>query len=113
MVTPFCIWAPIILRMPERTPTMSLEVIVLAAGQGTRMNSKLPKVLHDLAGQPLLGHVLRAALLTVALRQPWVVRVSYYGRTHEFSPQDEHAWNASLGHSREISRTCSNESLTA
>jgi bifunctional UDP-N-acetylglucosamine pyrophosphorylase/glucosamine-1-phosphate N-acetyltransferase len=40
---------------------MSLEVIVLAAGQGTRMNSKLPKVLHDLAGQPLLGHVLRAA----------------------------------------------------
>ena len=40
---------------------MSLEVIVLAAGQGTRMRSKLPKVLHDLAGQPLLAHALRAA----------------------------------------------------
>jgi bifunctional UDP-N-acetylglucosamine pyrophosphorylase / glucosamine-1-phosphate N-acetyltransferase len=40
---------------------MSLEVIVLAAGQGTRMRSKMPKVLHDLAGRPLLGHVLRAA----------------------------------------------------
>ncbi len=39
---------------------MNLEVIVLAAGQGTRMRSKLPKVLHDLAGQPLLAHVLRA-----------------------------------------------------
>ncbi len=38
---------------------MSLEVIVLAAGQGTRMRSKLPKVLHDLAGRPLLAHVLR------------------------------------------------------
>ena len=40
---------------------MSLEVIVLAAGQGTRMRSRLPKVLHDLAGRPLLGHVLAAA----------------------------------------------------
>jgi bifunctional UDP-N-acetylglucosamine pyrophosphorylase/glucosamine-1-phosphate N-acetyltransferase len=39
---------------------MSLEIIVLAAGQGTRMRSKLPKVLHDLAGRPLLSHVLRS-----------------------------------------------------
>ncbi len=39
---------------------MSLEIVVLAAGQGTRMRSKLPKVLHDLAGQPLLSHVLRS-----------------------------------------------------
>lgn len=36
----------------------SLEVIVLAAGQGTRMKSDLPKVLHPLAGRPLLAHVL-------------------------------------------------------
>jgi bifunctional UDP-N-acetylglucosamine pyrophosphorylase/glucosamine-1-phosphate N-acetyltransferase len=40
---------------------MSLEVIVLAAGQGKRMRSRLPKVLHDLAGRPLLAHVLAAA----------------------------------------------------
>lgn len=40
---------------------MSWEVIVLAAGQGTRMHSALPKVLHPLGGEPLLGHVLRAA----------------------------------------------------
>jgi bifunctional UDP-N-acetylglucosamine pyrophosphorylase/glucosamine-1-phosphate N-acetyltransferase len=40
---------------------MSLEVVVLAAGQGTRMRSKLPKALHDLAGRPLLAHVLEAA----------------------------------------------------
>ena len=39
---------------------MSLEIIVLAAGQGTRMRSKLPKVLHDLGGRPLLSHVLRS-----------------------------------------------------
>lgn len=34
--------------------------VVLAAGKGTRMRSKLPKVLHPLAGMPLLGHVLKA-----------------------------------------------------
>ncbi len=37
---------------------MSLSVIVLAAGQGTRMNSRLPKVLQPLAGRPMLAHVL-------------------------------------------------------
>jgi bifunctional UDP-N-acetylglucosamine pyrophosphorylase/glucosamine-1-phosphate N-acetyltransferase len=40
---------------------MSLAVIVLAAGQGTRMNSDLPKVLHRLAGAPLVAHALAAA----------------------------------------------------
>ncbi len=40
---------------------MSLEVVILAAGQGTRMRSALPKVLHPLAGKPMLGHVVDAA----------------------------------------------------
>jgi bifunctional UDP-N-acetylglucosamine pyrophosphorylase/glucosamine-1-phosphate N-acetyltransferase len=39
----------------------SLAVIVLAAGQGTRMKSRTPKVLHHLGGRPLLGHVLETA----------------------------------------------------
>ncbi len=38
-----------------------VHVVVLAAGQGTRMKSRLPKVLHGLAGQPLIEHVLRTA----------------------------------------------------
>ncbi len=38
-----------------------LHVIVLAAGQGTRMKSALPKVLHEIGGQPMLAHVLAAA----------------------------------------------------
>jgi bifunctional UDP-N-acetylglucosamine pyrophosphorylase/glucosamine-1-phosphate N-acetyltransferase len=38
-----------------------VHVVVLAAGQGTRMKSKLPKVLHPLAGLPLIEHVLRTA----------------------------------------------------
>jgi bifunctional UDP-N-acetylglucosamine pyrophosphorylase/glucosamine-1-phosphate N-acetyltransferase len=40
---------------------MNLEVIVLAAGQGTRMRSQLPKVLHTIAAEPLLAHVLFTA----------------------------------------------------
>ena len=40
---------------------MSVNVVILAAGQGKRMQSALPKVLHPLAGRPLLAHVLVAA----------------------------------------------------
>ncbi len=40
---------------------MKLGVVILAAGQGTRMRSRLPKVLHDLAGRPLLDHAVQAA----------------------------------------------------
>jgi bifunctional UDP-N-acetylglucosamine pyrophosphorylase/glucosamine-1-phosphate N-acetyltransferase len=39
---------------------MGVALIVLAAGQGTRMNSDLPKVLHRLGGAPLVLHALRA-----------------------------------------------------
>lgn len=39
----------------------SLSVVILAAGQGTRMKSALPKVLHKLAGKPLVKHVIDVA----------------------------------------------------
>jgi bifunctional UDP-N-acetylglucosamine pyrophosphorylase/glucosamine-1-phosphate N-acetyltransferase len=40
---------------------MQLSVVILAAGQGKRMNSDLPKVLQPLAGRPLLQHVIQTA----------------------------------------------------
>jgi bifunctional UDP-N-acetylglucosamine pyrophosphorylase/glucosamine-1-phosphate N-acetyltransferase len=42
------------------TSARSLAVIVLAAGQGTRMKSPLPKVLHPVGGRPILGAILDA-----------------------------------------------------
>lgn len=46
--------------------------VVLAAGQGTRMRSRVPKVLHPLAGRSILDHVL-AALSEAGIEQPVVV----------------------------------------
>lgn len=50
-----------------------LEIIVLAAGQGRRMHSALPKVLHTVGGRPLLAHVLAVA----ERLQPRAIHVVY------------------------------------
>ena len=55
---------------------MQVSVIVLAAGQGTRMNSDLPKVLHHVAAAPLLHHALSTAQ---ALEPSRIVTVTGHG----------------------------------
>ena len=40
---------------------MSLNVVILAAGKGTRMRSSLPKVLHPVASKPMVSHVIETA----------------------------------------------------
>ncbi|MDN3309801.1 bifunctional UDP-N-acetylglucosamine diphosphorylase/glucosamine-1-phosphate N-acetyltransferase GlmU [Microbacterium oryzae] len=51
-----------------------LAIVILAAGQGTRMKSKLPKVLHEIGGRPLVGHVLHTAQQLDAVITRVVVR---------------------------------------
>ena len=46
----------------------SIDVVIMAAGKGTRMKSSIPKVLHRLAGRPLLGHVVDTAALLAPRR---------------------------------------------
>jgi len=58
-----------------------MNVVILAAGMGKRMRSDLPKVLHPLAGKPLLGHVLDCAR-TLSPRRQIVV----YGHGGETVP---------------------------
>ncbi|RRD56158.1 UDP-N-acetylglucosamine diphosphorylase/glucosamine-1-phosphate N-acetyltransferase [Comamonadaceae bacterium OH2545_COT-014] len=45
-----------------------VDVVIMAAGKGTRMKSRLPKVLQRLAGRPMLGHVLATAAALAARR---------------------------------------------
>jgi len=47
--------------MADTSLDPSLAVVILAAGEGTRMRSSLPKVLHRIGGRPLVGHVLDTA----------------------------------------------------
>ena len=51
---------------------MALQIVILAAGKGTRMRSALPKVMQPLAGKPLLAHVLEASR-TLGAERPIVV----------------------------------------
>jgi len=51
---------------------MKITAVLLAAGQGTRMKSELPKVLHPLCGKPMLWHVLEA-LKSVTTEKPVVI----------------------------------------
>ncbi|CAM5793793.1 bifunctional UDP-N-acetylglucosamine diphosphorylase/glucosamine-1-phosphate N-acetyltransferase GlmU [Ottowia pentelensis] len=54
----------------------AIDIVIMAAGKGTRMKSRVPKVLQKLAGRPLLGHVLATAQALHARR---VVAVTGHG----------------------------------
>ena len=79
--------------MPEAQG--STAVVILAAGQGTRMKSRRAKVLHELCGRPMLAHVLDEArvlshsrLIVVVGRDADQVRETFAGRA-EFVLQAE------------------------
>ena len=57
-----------------------MNIVILAAGMGKRMNSALPKVLHPVAGQPMLAHVLDTARTLAPSR---LVVVVGHGAEHD------------------------------
>src|SRR5579863_7091171 len=50
-----------------------LAIAIMAAGKGTRLKSKLPKVLHEVGGKPLLAHVIAAATKAVPARDVYAI----------------------------------------
>ena len=63
---------------PKVAGAPPVDVVIMAAGKGTRMRSRIPKVLQALAGRPLLQHVLDTAALLAARK---VVVVTGHGAT--------------------------------
>ena len=51
----------------------SFAIVIMAAGKGTRLKSKRAKVLHEIAGQPLLAHVIKAARQIVPAEHIYVI----------------------------------------
>lgn len=51
----------------------AFAIVIMAAGKGTRLKSKRAKVLHEIAGQPLLAHVIKAAQKIVPAEDVYVV----------------------------------------
>jgi bifunctional UDP-N-acetylglucosamine pyrophosphorylase/glucosamine-1-phosphate N-acetyltransferase len=80
---------------PATPSAVPLAVVILAAGQGTRMKSRRSKVLHEIAGRPMLGYPLATAealgaerLIVVVGRDADEVRSRFAGRA-EFALQAE------------------------
>ncbi len=55
----------------KRVPRVA--VAIMAAGKGTRLKSRLPKVLHEVGGKPLLAHVIRAAVRIVPAKDVYAI----------------------------------------
>ncbi|MFH2054498.1 MAG: NTP transferase domain-containing protein [bacterium] len=77
------------------TSTNKIVVIILAAGKGKRMNSELPKVLHEIAGKPIIRHVtdtldtieLARKVLVVGVGKEMVIQ-EFAGSDWEFAVQE-------------------------
>jgi bifunctional UDP-N-acetylglucosamine pyrophosphorylase/glucosamine-1-phosphate N-acetyltransferase len=71
---------------------MNLDIVILAAGRGTRMNSNIPKVLHQIGGDSMLGHVLNAARKLESQQIHIVVGYGAEQIKQEFSTDKELQW---------------------
>ena len=69
------------MEFAEDATIKDLVTVILAAGKGTRMKSKLPKVLHKAAGKSMVQHVIDAAKAAGAKRN--IVGMAIHGRWRE------------------------------
>lgn len=74
---------PEAIEKKNRSVDSKLEIVILAAGQGTRLKSAIPKVLHEIGGKALLGHVIDAATALTPAQNVTMV----YGHGGEAVPQ--------------------------
>src|SRR5499433_4413473 len=54
-------------------PSQDFAIAIMAAGKGTRLKSKRPKVLHEVGGKPLVGHVIGSAAEVVPPKNIYVI----------------------------------------
>src|ERR1044071_4254392 len=98
--------------MTRANPDKPLEVLILAAGLGTRMKSKRAKVLHELGGRPLIAHVVRAAeelapekIVVVVGHQAEEVEKATLAEVGELASFVLQAEQRGTGHAMECART--------
>jgi bifunctional UDP-N-acetylglucosamine pyrophosphorylase/glucosamine-1-phosphate N-acetyltransferase len=58
---------------PANSGRSGFAIAIMAAGKGTRLKSKRPKVLHEIGGRPLLAHVIAAAAQVAAPKDIYVI----------------------------------------
>jgi bifunctional UDP-N-acetylglucosamine pyrophosphorylase/glucosamine-1-phosphate N-acetyltransferase len=58
---------------PSRSKLPRIAIAIMAAGKGTRLKSKHPKVLHEIGGRPILGHVIATAQKVVSAKDIFVI----------------------------------------
>jgi bifunctional UDP-N-acetylglucosamine pyrophosphorylase/glucosamine-1-phosphate N-acetyltransferase len=73
--------------MQDATAPAPLDVLILAAGQGTRMRSQKAKVLHELGGRPIIAHVCRIAVALT--KRPVHVIVGHQAEAVEDAVREE------------------------
>jgi bifunctional UDP-N-acetylglucosamine pyrophosphorylase/glucosamine-1-phosphate N-acetyltransferase len=98
--------------MNDATNNKPLNVLVMAAGLGTRMKSKRAKVLHELGGRPLIAHVVRAAkelapekIVVVVGHQAEEVEKATLAEAGELASFVLQAEQRGTGHAMECART--------
>jgi bifunctional UDP-N-acetylglucosamine pyrophosphorylase/glucosamine-1-phosphate N-acetyltransferase len=60
-------------KTSSKKPALQTAIAIMAAGKGTRLRSKHPKVLHEVGGKPLLAHVIAAARKVVPVEHIFVI----------------------------------------